>query len=52
LKVINESLEKERDFYFSKLRDIEIFCESQENNPFVEEVKKILYNSSEEDFDE
>ncbi|KFK27976.1 hypothetical protein AALP_AA8G455900 [Arabis alpina] len=45
LKVSVDLLEKERDFYFSKLRDIEILCQTPELDelPIVVAVKKILY---------
>ncbi|XP_057976223.1 microtubule-associated protein RP/EB family member 1C [Malania oleifera] len=45
LKLSIDSLEKERDFYFAKLRDIEILCQSQEIEqlPIVGAIKKILY---------
>ncbi|KAI5066963.1 hypothetical protein GOP47_0017491 [Adiantum capillus-veneris] len=45
LKLSVDSLEKERDFYFAKLRDIEILCQSPniESLPVIMAVQKILY---------
>lgn len=45
LKLSVDSLEKERDFYFAKLRDIEIVCQFPEieHLPVVEAIKRILY---------
>ncbi|XP_059644714.1 microtubule-associated protein RP/EB family member 1C-like [Cornus florida] len=45
LKLSVDSLEKERDFYFAKLRDVEILCQCPEieNIPVVEAIKRILY---------
>ncbi|PON93632.1 Microtubule-associated protein RP/EB [Trema orientale] len=45
LKLSVDLLEKERDFYFAKLRDIEILCQASEleNIPMAVAVKKILY---------
>ena len=45
LKESNESLQKERDFYFGKMRDLEIllhFYEKQKT-PLVENIEKLLY---------
>ncbi|XP_047968204.1 microtubule-associated protein RP/EB family member 1B [Salvia hispanica] len=51
LKLSVDSLEKERDFYFAKLRDIELLCQTPEldNFPMVVAVKKILYSADESD---
>ncbi|GAB2282652.1 Microtubule-associated protein RP/EB member 1C [Dionaea muscipula] len=45
LKLSVDSLEKERDFYFAKLRDIEILCQSPEIEqfPVVEAIRRVLY---------
>lgn len=51
LKISVDLLEKERDFYFTKLRDIEIFCQTPEveNLPMSVAIKKILYASDTRD---
>nr|GLL39022.1 microtubule-associated protein RP/EB family member 1C-like [Ipomoea trifida] len=51
LKLSVDSLEKERDFYFSKLRDIEILCQCPEieNIPVVQAMKRILYAADDDE---
>lgn len=57
LKITVDGLETERDFYFQKLRDIEILCQALAARPdpgitvhkFAEEVQKILYAKDEDD---
>lgn len=46
LKATVDGLEKERDFYFGKLRDIEVICQEMEeqlNAPIVQKILDILY---------
>jgi hypothetical protein len=45
-----DTLEKERDFYFGKLRDIELFLQAnqKDSNTLTEQVLKILYASEDE----
>jgi len=53
-----ENLERERDFYFQKLRDIELYTQAIEDNPnasqeqvsFMKEIQKILYATDSDDF--
>ncbi|XP_075057160.1 microtubule-associated protein RP/EB family member 3 isoform X1 [Mixophyes fleayi] len=49
LKLTVDGLEKERDFYFSKLRDIELICQEHESeNPAVlSKIIDILYATEE-----
>lgn len=45
-----QGLEKERDFYFFKLRDIEILCQEhdeRDTNPLIEKILEILYATQE-----
>lgn len=43
LKNTISELESERDFYFSKLRDIELQCQENEDNPVVPIIMEIMY---------
>jgi len=47
LKGTVESLEKERDFYFGKLRDIEVLCQEREDEELVKSILEILYATEE-----
>lgn len=47
MKLTVDGLEKERDFYFGKLRDIELICQENENNPILAKIMDILYATEE-----
>ncbi|KAL9243227.1 hypothetical protein vseg_017139 [Gypsophila vaccaria] len=51
LKLSVDVLEKERDFYFGKLRDVEILCQASEleSQPIAVAIKKILYAADEKE---
>lgn len=46
LRVLRDNLEKERDLYFAKLRDIQILCQKPEleHLPMTKAIRKILYS--------
>ncbi|XP_070600441.1 microtubule-associated protein RP/EB family member 1 isoform X1 [Erythrolamprus reginae] len=49
LKMTVEDLEKERDFYFGKLRNIELICQENEgeSDPVLHRIVEILYATDE-----
>ncbi|XP_067128357.1 microtubule-associated protein RP/EB family member 1-like isoform X2 [Centruroides vittatus] len=51
LKLTVEGLERERDFYYGKLRDIEVLCQEQEHTEdkmaLIERILEILYATEE-----
>ena len=51
LKLSVENLERERDFYYSKLREVEVLCQANEGNnvPFLQQVLDILYKTDDAD---
>ncbi|XP_018606525.1 microtubule-associated protein RP/EB family member 2 isoform X1 [Scleropages formosus] len=51
LKLALEGVEKERDFYFGKLREIELLCQEQgqESAQFVERLMEVLYSTEEQE---
>ncbi|XP_068557729.1 microtubule-associated protein RP/EB family member 2 isoform X2 [Cebidichthys violaceus] len=51
LKSALEGVEKERDYYFSKLREVELLCQDQgeESAPFVDRLMEVLYASDEQE---
>lgn len=51
LKCNVDNLERERDFYYSKLREIEVLCQQNEGKepPFLNEVMTILYKTDADD---
>ncbi|XP_076395627.1 microtubule-associated protein RP/EB family member 1 isoform X3 [Megachile rotundata] len=51
MKMTLDGLEKERDFYFGKLRDIEVMCQDYDNNgdprTIVQKILEVLYATEE-----
>lgn len=50
LKLALEGVEKERDYYFGKLQEVELLCQEQgdKNAQFVGQLMEILYASDEQ----
>ncbi|XP_059172590.1 microtubule-associated protein RP/EB family member 1-like isoform X1 [Physella acuta] len=47
LNIDKEGLEKERDFYFNKLREIEVICQDNEGMTHIKEIMDVLYATEE-----
>jgi len=50
LRMANDVVQKERDFYFGKLRAIELFCQHHEadGGALIAEISKVLYATDDE----
>jgi len=52
LKLTVDGLEKERDFYFKKLREVEILCQGDSpTNGLVEKIQAVLYATDDQNFE-
>ncbi|XP_056593717.1 microtubule-associated protein RP/EB family member 2 isoform X2 [Triplophysa dalaica] len=51
IKLALEGVEKERDFYFGKLREVELLCQEQgqESGAFGERLMEVLYSTDEQE---
>ncbi|XP_012673013.1 microtubule-associated protein RP/EB family member 2 isoform X1 [Clupea harengus] len=49
MKLALEGVEKERDFYFGKLREVELLAQEHgpENTPFLDRLMEVLYSADE-----
>ena len=48
LNLVVQGLGKERDFYFNRLRQVEIFCQTYpDQSDIIQEIEKILYSTDE-----
>lgn len=51
MKLTIDSLERERDFYYGKLRDIEVLCQTNDQNEdknlITDKILEILYATEE-----
>ena len=43
LRKESENIERERDFYFDKLRRIEEFCQHHEDDPLSKTIMEVLF---------
>jgi len=44
LRLLNDTLARERNFYFNKLREIEVLCQNESTNDSEKELKEQMLN--------